>query len=198
VEAFAEEVNRDVEEVNPEQLLNWIQKVCKNCLFNSSEGLCANAMDITNKNTSNKLQLIKEHHGISGAGHPRRAKTLQLLKRKHRFQGMRADVDRYVRNCHESKSGKATHQMTHRWLKPLEVPQQPWKDLSMDLVVGRPESEGYNAIWVVVDRLLKMKHLVRFQDYTDGKKLGEVFIWEVFKLHGLPDNSIGQSPTVHL
>ena len=59
-----------------------------------------------------------------------------------------------------------------------------WKDLSMDFVVGLLESEGYNAIWVVVDRLSKMKHLVPCWDDTDGKKLGEMFIREVFKLRG--------------
>jgi hypothetical protein len=57
----------------------------------------------------------------------------------------------------------------------------------MDFVVELPDSDGYNAIWVVVNRVSKMKHLVPSRDDTDGKKLGEMFIWEVFKPHGLPD-----------
>jgi transposase InsO family protein len=60
----------------------------------------------------------------------------------------------------------------------------------MDFVVGLPESDGYNAVWVVVDRLSNMKHLVPCRDNTDGKKLGEMFIMEVFKLHGLPDSMV--------
>ena len=77
---------------------------------------------------------------------------------------MTTDVDRNVRNCHVCQRSKAIHQKIHGWLKLLEVPQQPWKDLSMDFVVGPPESEGYNAVWVVVDRLSKMKHLVPCRD----------------------------------
>jgi hypothetical protein len=51
--------------------------------------------------------------------------------------------------------------------------------------VGLPESDGYNAIWVVVDRFSKMKRLVPCWDDADRKKVGEMSIWEVLKLHGL-------------
>jgi hypothetical protein len=60
----------------------------------------------------------------------------------------------------------------------------------MDCVVKLPGSDGYNAIWVAVDGLSKIKHLVPCRDDTDGKKLGEMFIHEVFKLHGLPDTIV--------
>jgi hypothetical protein len=60
----------------------------------------------------------------------------------------------------------------------------------MDFVVGLPECKEYNVIWVVLDRLGKMKHSVPYRDDTDGKKLGEMFIREVFKLHGLPDTIV--------
>jgi transposase InsO family protein len=60
----------------------------------------------------------------------------------------------------------------------------------MDFVVGLPESEGFNAIWVVVDRLTKMRHLVPCTDTVDGKKLGEMYVKEVFRLHGLPETIV--------
>jgi len=60
----------------------------------------------------------------------------------------------------------------------------------MDFIVELLESKGYNTIWVVVDRLSKMRHLVPCQDDTDGRKLGQMFIQEVFKLNGLPDTIV--------
>jgi hypothetical protein len=60
----------------------------------------------------------------------------------------------------------------------------------MDFVVGLPESEGFNAIWVVVDHLTKMRHLVRCTETVDGKRLGEMYIKEVFLLHGLPETIV--------
>jgi hypothetical protein len=46
----------------------------------------------------------------------------------------------------------------------------------MDFMVGLIESYGYNAIWLVVNRLSKIQRLVPYQDDTDGKKMGESFI----------------------
>ena len=60
----------------------------------------------------------------------------------------------------------------------------------MDFVVGLPESEVFNAIWVVVDRLTKMRHLVPCTDKVDGRKLGEMFIKEVFRLHRIPNTIV--------
>jgi hypothetical protein len=60
----------------------------------------------------------------------------------------------------------------------------------MDFVVGLPESEGFNAIWVVVDCLPKMHHLVPCTDTVDGRRLGEMYIKEVFRLYGLPETIV--------
>jgi hypothetical protein len=60
----------------------------------------------------------------------------------------------------------------------------------MDFVVGLQESEGFNAVWVVVDRPTKMRHMIPCTDKVDEKKLGEMYIKDVFRLHGLPETII--------
>ena len=60
----------------------------------------------------------------------------------------------------------------------------------MDFMVGLPESEGFNKKWVVVDWLTKMRHLVPCTDKVDGKKLGEMFVKEVFRLHTIPNTIV--------
>ena len=64
---------------------------------------------------------------------------------------MRRDVERYVRNCHPCRRSKASRQSSFGVPKPDPVPDTPWQDLSMDFVVGLPESKGHDAIWVVAD-----------------------------------------------
>jgi hypothetical protein len=103
---------------------------------------------------------------------------------------MRKGVDSYVRNCHTCQQNKATHGKIHGLFRPLEVPEQPWMDLSMDFIVGLPESEGFNAVWVMVDCLTKMQHLVPCTVKVDGKKMGEMCNKEVFRLHGLPETIV--------
>jgi transposase InsO family protein len=70
--------------------------------------------------------------------------------------------------------------------QPLPVPEKPWKDISMDFVVELPECEGFDAVWVVVDRLSKMRHLIPCHTTMDAVELAKLFLQEVVRLHGLP------------
>jgi transposase InsO family protein len=56
----------------------------------------------------------------------------------------------------------------------------------MDCVTGLPWSNGCDAIWVVVDRLTKERHLVPCRTDVDAKELANLFIAHIFRLHGLP------------
>jgi hypothetical protein len=55
----------------------------------------------------------------------------------------------------------------------------------MDFIVSLPESHGYTAIWVVVDRLTKMSHFVPCTGSITAKELAELFMDKMFKHHGL-------------
>lgn len=75
-------------------------------------------------------------------------------------------------------------------LQPLPVPDQIWEDLSMDFIMGLPCSKGYDAIFVVVDRLSKYVHFILLKHPYSAKSLAVVFIKEVVHLHGLPKSII--------
>ena len=82
VVVFVEVVNREEEEVGPEELWNWIQNVCKDCPVDSSEGLCVNATKTINNDRSDVLQLIKEHRDLPAAGHQEEPKPSRLIQEK--------------------------------------------------------------------------------------------------------------------
>jgi len=46
----------------------------------------------------------------------------------------------------------------------------------MDFVTGLPRSNGNDAIWVVVDRLTKMHHLVPRGSTLNGPALADLFL----------------------
>jgi hypothetical protein len=100
---------------------------------------------------------------------------------------MRKNMDHYLRNCHTCQWRKATHGKTHGLLRLLDIPDQPWKDLSLDFVVGLPASDKFNAMLVVVDDLTKMQYLVPCTENVHSKKLGEIYIKEVIRLPRLPE-----------
>jgi len=58
-------------------------------------------------------------------------------------------------------------------------------DISIDFVLGLPECEGCDAIWVVVDWLSKMRHFILCQTTEDALGSAESFLREMVRLHGL-------------
>jgi hypothetical protein len=133
-----------------------------------------------------RLWLIQEHHDPALAGHPGRAKMFDLLDRQYYWKDMRKQVDQYVRNCHNFQRFKSSRHATFGVLRPLPVPEKPWEGISMDFVVGLQECEGFDAIWVVVDRLSKMRHFIPCHTTIDAIGLAKLFLREVVRLHGLP------------
>jgi len=132
-----------------------------------------------------RLYLIQTHHEVPVAGHPGRSKTLELLTRNYHWPKMRQDVERFVRNCHTCRQSKTSRHTPFGVLRPLAIPQPPWQDISMDFVTGLPQSKDHDAIWVVVDRLMKQRHIVRCNTTVDARDLADLFLQHVFRLHGL-------------
>ena len=98
---------------------------------------------------------------------------------------MRRNVDQFVRNCDTCRRSTTSRHAPYGLLQSLPIPQAPWQDISMDFVVGLPWSNSCDAIWVVVDRLTKQRHLVPCTSTVDAKDLADLFIQCVFRLHGL-------------
>jgi len=137
-----------------------------------------------------RLRLLQDHHDPPAMGHPGRAKTLELLARKYYWPSMRKDVNRFVRNCHVCRRTKSTRHAPYGVLKPLSVLERPWQHISVDFVTGLPQSKGYDAVCVVVDRLTKQRHLIPCTSTITAVELGTLFCDRVFRYHGLPETIV--------
>ena len=137
-----------------------------------------------------KMRLCKEYHDSPVAGHPGRSKTFSLMARDYYWPRYHQFIARYVQHCHTCSRSKASHHAKYGVLKPFPVPQQRWKDISMDFVTGLPESSDKNAVLSVVCRLTKMKHFIPCRETTDAKALARLYVEHVWKLHGLPDSIV--------
>jgi len=56
----------------------------------------------------------------------------------------------------------------------------------MDFMVGLSKCKGFDAVWVVVDRLSKMRHFNPCHTTIDAVWLAKLFLREVIRLHGFP------------
>ena len=68
----------------------------------------------------------------------------------------------------------------------MDIPQIKWECISMDPVTGLPKSLSYDAIFVIVDMLTKVAHLIPVcKDHT-AKDITTIFMKQIFVYPGLP------------
>ena len=120
------------------------------------------------------------------AGHPEWANMFDPLDRQYDWNDMRKQEEWYVRNCHSCQRSRTSWHETFGVLRPVSVPGNPWEEISIDFVVGLPEYEGFDAVWVVVDTLSKMRRFIPCHTTIDAVGLAKLFLREVVLLHGLP------------
>jgi hypothetical protein len=53
-----------------------------------------------------------------------------------------------------------------------------------------PTADGYEAIFVVVDRLSKMAHFIPTRSTATAKDIALLFFTNIFRLHGIPEEII--------
>jgi hypothetical protein len=63
---------------------------------------------------------------------------------------------------------------------------QRWRDILINFVVDLPSSNGFINIIVVVDRLIKMQHMIPIES-INAILVAEYFIKHIFKLYRLPN-----------
>lgn len=92
---------------------------------------------------------------------------------------MRNDVSEYVAACTTCEQNKSKNVPSVGLLQPLPVPQQPWSDISLDLLTGLPPSEGNTAVLTVVDRFSKMVRFIPLPKIPSAKETAEVLMFRV-------------------
>jgi len=69
---------------------------------------------------------------------------------------------------------------------PNKVPNRPWEIISIDLITQLLESNGYNAICVIVNKLIKRVHFIPINNQFSSKNIVQSLYDKVYPLHGLP------------
>ena len=137
-----------------------------------------------------KKELLELYHDSMLAGHQGQAKTLDLVSRGYYWPSMKSYVNRYVDGCDKCQRTKNRHSKLQGHLKPLPVPNGPWQDVSFDLIVDLPMSEGCNSIMVVIDRLTKQGHFIPTVKESSSTDITKLFIRNVWRYHGTPLRTI--------
>ncbi|GJZ49764.1 putative reverse transcriptase domain-containing protein [Tanacetum coccineum] len=100
---------------------------------------------------------------------------------------MKADIATYVSKCLTCARVKAEHHRPSGLLVQPEIPQWKWDNIIMDFVTKLPKSsQGYDTIWVIVDRLTKSAIFTPMRETDSMEKLARMYMKEVVTRHGIP------------
>ncbi|KAF1320249.1 reverse transcriptase, partial [Globisporangium splendens] len=131
-------------------------------------------------------RVLFEYHDTPFRGHPGREKTYLALSRDFYWSHQYKWVHKHVRACEVCQRVKPAP-VTNAPLRPLPVPTDCWKSVSMDFIFGLPaDSSKKTGILVIVDRFSKMVHLSAVPASVTAKQTAQIFLDSVFRLHGMP------------
>ena len=88
-------------------------------------------------------------------------------------------IGKYISTCDMCLQTKFTRQPPSRELHPLLILDTPWDTASVDFIVELPESNGKDAIMVVVDSITKHSHFVSMVTTLTAARAAQLYLQHV-------------------
>nr|GEX35470.1 putative reverse transcriptase domain-containing protein [Tanacetum cinerariifolium] len=131
--------------------------------------------------------IMHESHKSRYSIHPDSDKMYRDMKKLYWWPNMKADIATYVSKCLTCAKVKAEHQKPLGLLVQPKIPEWKWDNITMDFVTKLPKSsQGYDTIWVIVDRLTKSAIFTQIRKTDPMDKLARIYLKEVVTRHGIP------------
>ena len=114
--------------------------------------------------------------------HPGSTKMYQDLRQNYWWTRMKREIAKYVSECDVCQRIKASHLKVASTLQPLSIPSWKWEDISMDFIIGLPNtSQKHDSIWVIIDRLTKTAHFISVHNTYSAKKYAEIYLDQIVR-----------------
>ncbi|GJY77065.1 putative reverse transcriptase domain-containing protein [Tanacetum coccineum] len=131
--------------------------------------------------------IMQESHKSKYSIHPGSEKMYQDMKKLYWWPNMKADIATYVSKCLTCARVKVEHQRPSGLLVQPEIPKWKWDNITMDFITKLPKSsQGFDTIWVIVDRLTKSAHFLPIRENDPLDKLARLYLNRIVARHGIP------------
>ncbi|GJT28861.1 putative reverse transcriptase domain-containing protein [Tanacetum coccineum] len=131
--------------------------------------------------------VMHESHKSKYSIHPGSEKMYQDMKKLYWWPNMKADIATYVSKCLTCAKVKAEHQRPSGLLVQPAIPEWKWDNITMDFITKLPKSsQGFDTIWVIVDRLTKSAHFLPIRENDPLDKLARLYLNRIVARHGIP------------
>ncbi|GJX03388.1 putative reverse transcriptase domain-containing protein [Tanacetum coccineum] len=133
-----------------------------------------------------RIVIMNESHKSKYSIYPGSDKMYQDMKKLYWWPNMKADVATYVSKCLTCAKVKTEHQRPSGLLVQPEIPLWKWDNITIVFVTKLPKSsQGYDTIWVIVDRLTKSAIFTPIRETDSLEKLARMYLKEVVTRHGI-------------
>nr|GEX63877.1 putative reverse transcriptase domain-containing protein [Tanacetum cinerariifolium] len=124
-----------------------------------------------------RSMIMHESHKSKYSIHPDFEKMYQGMKKLYWWPNMKVDIATYVSKCLTYARVKAEHQRPSGLLVQSSIPEWKWDNIMMDFITKLPKSsQGFDTIWVIVDRLIKSTHFLPIKENDPLHKLARVML----------------------
>ena len=132
------------------------------------------------KDETLRKTIMEAEHDSRMAGYFGTYKTIGKIRANFFWPKMDEHIAEYVKTCDVCQCNKTIRDKKFGLLEHIDVPMRPWNAISMDFIVGLPESEGYTKIWVIVDLFSKMAPFLPLTREVPIKELALIFLQNVW------------------
>jgi hypothetical protein len=162
------------------------------CFHTDHQGvLWFNNRIVVPKNHQLRKKILDEAHLSKFSIHPGSTKMYQDLRQNFWWTRMKREIAKYVSECDTCQRIKASHLKVSGTLQPLPIPSWKWEDISMDFIIGLPNtSQKHDSIWVIIDRLTKTAHFFPVHTSYTANKYAKIYLDQIIRLHGVPKTII--------
>jgi transposase InsO family protein len=133
-----------------------------------------------------RTYLVRAVHATQVTAHPGARKTLKLLRDRYYWPSMSKDVSQYVAACKPCRWSHVPRDKTPGLLKSLPIPERAWQDVSMDFKSFPRDKKGYDAVFVVVDRLSKRCFSLPCHKTTTAQEAADMYYRYIWRIYGPP------------
>jgi hypothetical protein len=97
-------------------------------------------------------------------------------------------VKEFVKSCDTYARSKAAAHRPYGLLQPLPIPKRAWASLSMDFFTYLPFVGGFDSVFFMVNRFIKMAHFAPCATTISREETSNFFFKNIVRLHGLMDD----------
>jgi hypothetical protein len=130
------------------------------------------------------------HEHASETAHMGPEKLWQRLSGRFYWSRMRIDITTFCLSCDICQKIKSSSSGRLGFLISNPIPSYPYSSVSMDFIVNLPWSDGFNAIFVMVDRLTKHANFIPTTTGLSAIEFGALFTKRIICKFGIPESII--------